>query len=694
MSLAADASDQPLRSARASPAFRRALALGRLPVYLACTALAILLNYLLGKELAWDTLNYHMYAGFSAVHDRFGQDYFPAGPQSYANPYPYVPFYALVSSGLPALLVGSVLAAVHSLILWLTFELALVVFPFGNGVRRMALAVCATALAALNPVLIQQIGSSFADITTGELVLAGWLLLAAAVRAPGAAPVVCAALLLGAASALKMTNAVHAVAAAAVLLLMSRPLAEKIRYGALYGAVTAGAFALVAAPWAYRLALKFGNPFFPLLNNVFRSPHFTTEPLRHLRFIPSSLGDALWRPFAMVDPTYMVHEELMAPDARYAVLALLICACTIRWLWKRNAGFSVPLAGDFPLDTRVLLALGCGFAVDWVLWLAGSGNSRYFTPLACVSSVLVLGLLLKLLPSQPKARAYILAAFFAAQALQLCWVTELRWNAVAWDGGKWFQVEAPASLTTEPALFLTIGVQSDSFVAPYLAKGSGFIDFSGGYPLTRSSANGAAVEALIRRYAPHLRVLTRGERLYTDAERRAPSLSEVNGALARFALRTDPADCARITVRGLPMDVEPVFVSSTPSQPQPRDTTYLVSCRVVPDDIDHSAEIARQQQAAAVLDRLEDACPQLFQPRRLPTDTRGSVSRRLYVNTDVVAWVSWGWVKFQDPLRGDDVVLLGRESDWAYGPLPMGCGRQRGHYFARVLEPPGTHQAP
>ena len=74
------------------------------------------------------------------------------------------------------------------------------------------------------------------------------------------------------------------------------------------------------APWSYRLEGKFGNPFFPLMNGFFRSPEFTTEPLRHLRFIPATFAEALWRPFAMVDPMDMVHEELTAPDLRYAVL--------------------------------------------------------------------------------------------------------------------------------------------------------------------------------------------------------------------------------------------------------------------------------------------------------------------------------------------------------------------------------------
>ena len=63
--------------------FRGALLHVRLPVYLACTALALVVNFFIGKEMAWDLLNYHMYAGFGAVHYRLNLDYFPAGPQSY-----------------------------------------------------------------------------------------------------------------------------------------------------------------------------------------------------------------------------------------------------------------------------------------------------------------------------------------------------------------------------------------------------------------------------------------------------------------------------------------------------------------------------------------------------------------------------------------------------------------------------------
>lgn len=673
------ATSLPLGSDAVVAVGRGALAL-RWPFFLACTLSALVINYALGKDMPWDLLNYHLYAGFSALHDRFAQDYFPAGPQSYFCPYAYVPFYALIASGLPAIVVGSVLAALHSIILWLTFELGLTVSSPENPARRVAIASSAAAFAALNPILLQELGTSFTDITTGELVLGGWLLLATAVRNPGAPRIIAAAVLLGVATALKLTNAMHAAAAAALLLFLPLPFKRTFRLGCAYGITLGLSFALVTAPWAWRVGKAFGNPFFPLLNGVFRSPEFTTQPLHHLRFIPSSLPEALWRPFAMVDPWFMVHEELRAPDTRYALLVILAGIFVVLWLWRRGrAAQAAQSAAPAPADRRVLAALGCGFGVDWVLWLIGSGNSRYFLPLACIAGVLVIALVFNLLARWPKARNYVLVAILATQAIQVWMGGELRWAPAPWDG-RWFDVEVPEGLKKDSNLYLMVEVRSVSFLAPYLPAEAGFIDIQSSYPLEPAGANGEHVQALIRRYAPHLRLLMTGERLYAAASGRGATVFGVDGTLQGYGLRVDSGDCATITVRGFASDPE---VGT--GRPQP---LFLMSCALVPDRSDHSADLARQRSANIALDRLEDACPELFQPRRPPTGRYGYMWRRIYMNTDLVAWVSRGEVKFFDPIHGDDVFYLGSESDWAQTPAPprLICNRRDGHYSARVLK--------
>jgi hypothetical protein len=662
----------------------------RLPVYIACTVLAVVTNYLLGKDMASDTLSYHIYAGFSAVNDRFANDYFAAGIQSYFNPYIYVPFYLLIRSGLSSLEISSALAIAHSVMLWLTYELAVSACPSGDRRERLIFGLSGVALALVNPILLQQMGSAFADITTGELVLAGWLLLALAVRAPSTSQIIGAGLLCGVATGLKLTNAVHAIAGFAALTMLPLPPRGRIRQGLAYGISLGLGFLVIAAPWSYRLERRFGNPFFPMLNNVFRSPEFTTETGRAARFIPDSFAEALWRPFAMIDPVSMVHEELRAPDPRYAVLVILIAAFFCRWLWRRRASSpSPPAAGADPASTRALTALACGLAVDWATWLSASGNSRYFLPMSSVAAVVVVGLLYRLFAAQPRARNYILAGILGVQGVQLWMGTDYRWNQVPWDG-HWINISVPAKLKSEPNLYLTMGTPTNSFIAPYLDSGSGLISFFGHYTLSPEGASGAHIRSLINRYAPNVRMLIRGERLYRMDERRTPNREQIDDALRPFSLRADESDCVAIAVHGLPPDVEITFGTSRAVAPQSLDTTYLLTCRVTPDKTDYSAQIPAHRTIDLALDHLEDACPALFQPRRPRTEYGGDGGLRRYMGSDLTAWVSNGRVKFHQPMVGGDVAYLGPENEWAKAPIQLQCGRRNGRYFARPVKSTGT----
>lgn len=658
----------------------QAEALYRLPVYVVCTLAALAISLWAGKDLDWDTFNYHIYSGFSAFHDRLAQDYFAAGLQSYFNPYGYAPFYALTRSGLSSLEIGAVLTVWHSVILWLTYELAAAVCPDAPLRTRATVGVLAVALALLNPVLLGQFGASFDDLPTAELSLAGWVLVAGLVRAPRPAALLAGAALLGAATALKLSNFVFAVAAAGMLPFVPLRWPARLRFGALYAGAVTLAFAVVAAPWCYRVARKFGNPFFPLLNNVFHSPQFTAEPLRFYRFIPSSLSEALWRPFAMLDPTFMIHYELRAPDARYALLAILACVLLARPVWRRFAASDRPGAAPAAApvsDLRAAAALGCAFAIAWVLWLMTSGNSRYFLPMSSVAAVLIAVLVPRWVGNRPRVWIPLLLAVCGLQLLHLIFAgAGLRWNGTSWDSGPWVDVQVPEKLAAEPALYLSIGTNSSSYLAPYVSRDAGFISVTGWYALGPDGPGGGQVETLIRKHASHLRMLAPGDRLYPDLKH-IPNVSDVDGALARFGLRSDPDDCTTVTVRGsLPEGKEPGFL------------TYLVSCRVVPDPGARSAQSARRATTALILDRLEDACPELFQPRRPLTELRNNRWQRQYLNTDITAWVSRGYVKWVDAVTGDGPGFLGAESDWSKAPLRVACGRRDGHYFARVL--PGS----
>jgi hypothetical protein len=663
-----------------------AASLHRLPVYFACSVLAVLVTYVFGKDMAWDTLNYHLYAGFNAVNDRFGQDYFPAGPQSYFNPYPYVPFYWLVRAGLPALAIGSVLAIAHSAILWLTYELGVCISPSPDPLTKVTIGLLAVAMAVLNPILLQQIGSPFADITTATLVVAGWLLLVRSVYAPRLQLVIGAAVLLGIACALKPTNAVHAVPAVVVLVMLPRPWPDRIRYGLGYGVALAMAFIAAAAPWSYRLERAFGNPFFPLFNSVFRSSDFTTEPLKHYRFIPATLGEALWRPFAILDPQRMVHEELRAPDIRYAALALLIVALLGRWLWLRFVRRPERIgqgarAAFAPLPIAVL---GSALALDWTLWLTASGNGRYFLAMACIGGTLVVALLFWLFAARPKVRNYVLITLFGLQAVQVFMGTEYRWNPTQWAGA-WFNVEIPSKLAAEPNLYLTVGTQSNSFLALYLPKSSGLINITGNYTLGPDGAHGARIGALLRAYAPHVRVLMSTRHPWPDATQLQQFSFGVAGLLEPFALQVDPSDCATIVLHGAGSPSGIKGADSGPASVLPQDT-YFLTCHLVSRSA-KGPELAAQRRAMdLVFDRLEDACPELLQPRRMWTEHPGERWQRIYMNTDLIVWTEGGQILARNPFRAEPPVFLGTVSGWAATSFQLACGRSNGRAVVRLRQ--------
>lgn len=671
-----------MRGRRFRAALVGVVAAPRLAVYLSCTVAVLVTNYLLGKEMMWDTLDYHLYAGFSALHDRFSQDYFPAGPQSYFNPYVYVPFYLLVRSGLPALFATSALAAAQSAILWLTYELAFEFTPAGDRRIGAKIGICAVLLAFLNPVLLNQFGSSYADITTGEVVFGGWLLLAGAIRTHNSTRIISAGLLLGLASALKPTNSVHALSAFAMLPFLPGTFREKIRQALIFGTAAALAFLVVAAPWAIRLEHHFGNPMFPLLNGLFRSPQFTTGPMADRRYIPDSLAQALWRPFAIVAPVTMVDCEVPSPDLRYALLLVLGILALFRLGWLRVRRKAVAAVSSAPVP-RGIAALSCGFVVDWTLWLTASGNGRYFIPMSCVAAVLATWLSFWLFDDWPRLRNYLLAAALGAQVVQLAIGTGFR-NNTRWDGGPWFEVSVPEPLAMKPNLYFAYGEPSNSFVAPFLASGSGIINIGGVYELGAQGENGERVKALIRKYWPHLRLFMHDERTGAASAVGVPDLTRVNGQLQAFGLRADLTDCSRIAVG----DVGPAG-GGVPAF----GTGYLESCGVVAGPRPSAALLAGERAADVVFDRLEQACPTLFYPPHPVTQNfsggPAQVWVRRYPDTGLSVYIGPGGVQMTFGDRGGTPDYLGRESDWEKRPLRLTCGRRDERYYAKIL--PGQY---
>jgi hypothetical protein len=433
-----------------------------------------------------------------------------------------------------------------------------------------------------------------------------------------------------------------------------------------------------------------------LLNGIFRSPQYTTAPVVDYRFIPTSLVAALWRPFAMVAPVRMVHFERPAPDLRYALLIVLAVLLVVaRWV-SHSKGHSKREAATRDAggsaQGRQLAALGCAFLINWVIWLKLFGNSRYFIPMACVAAVLVMVLVCRLLAAWPRVLTGVITAILLAQIYQVDAGAQFR-PIYPWDGERWFDVRVPEAVASQPALYLSVEVQSNSFVVPYLPAGSGFINVEGDYVLGPDGVNGARIRELIRRFSPHLRVLVLDSRVDAERDSDVPHLDNVNDAVEPFGLKVDSGNCSRIVARATPK-LEIVTVGRAPPRLPASAwyTRYLVTCQLVPDSAQRDVLTSRDPTANLVLDRLEDACPTLFQPRRPATYVTGNEAKgyfwvRRYSNTDVFAWVHRGKLGFEKLIGSGrfHVRDAGSEAAWERSPLQVVCGRRSDGDFLRVL---------
>jgi hypothetical protein len=626
----------------------------------------------LGKDVHWDAINYHLYLGFSALYDRFGQDFFAAGPPAYLNPYAYVPLYLMAAAQWHAAAVAVVLAAWQSLTLWLTFEIA-----HAAGVARApqsqgVFALLAVAFAAMNPVLLQGLGSTMTDLTTGVLVLGGWLGLVVAVRDGRMRLLALAGALCGAAAALKLSNAVFAMAAAPALLFFPGSVRQRFVAMLAFGVACAAGFVVVALPWSLQLWREFGNPFFPFLNDVFRSPDFTAEPLRYERFIPRGLWEFVARPFQMLVPASHVHTEPRAPDLRY--VALLVVGLGLLLLRGRRV---VPEAVHPKAagSARAAAALAVGFVASWAIWLAISGNSRYFLPMACVASVLLALGLQRLHARWKDGTLLAIVAIIGVQAVQFAMATDWKRDGGAWEG-PWLRVEVPQRLRDEPQLFLSAGFLTGSAILPYVHPASGMINIAGFNIIAPGYPGAMRAQRLIDANSDRLRLFVPLPPGVRDRATLPGSPDDLRSYVRRLGLKIDPSDCEFVHVQGnLRAERRPEAGN---------DWKSFIACRLVkaPEErLAYERAVAPVEQA---FDRVEDACPNLFHPRRPPTQEHIFLARTYHMGAEMQLFATEGRVKYYYPLRGGDPIDVGSLEDWRAAPQPIDCSRRTQPAIIRV----------
>jgi hypothetical protein len=341
-----------------------------------------------GQDFNWDQQNYHIGIPFLLAHNTFWTSIAPAGIQSYLNPFVLQAQFFALRHFCPIGFAVTLALLQSSAFLIAGLICAQIDRPT-NGWQSLVASLLGFSLCLMSPISLSEAGTTLIDLVTAVPVLAAYsLLLARGQRFGLTLSSVLAGILLGTATALKLTNAVFAIGALGFAIAGRDSWPDRLKWIGAYAVVLILSFAAVGGSWQLPLWEQFGNPFFPYYNGIFHSPDFAPKNLHDQRFLPQSVLD-VWR--------YPVRWLLGgSPNPDIATPSSELAFRDARWTIAVFAG-TIFIAGFLFFRrwaARRLLEPATGllfaFSLGYLIWLFLFGYQRYVLPLEILSGVIIL----------------------------------------------------------------------------------------------------------------------------------------------------------------------------------------------------------------------------------------------------------------------------------------------------------------
>jgi hypothetical protein len=286
------------------------------------------------------------------------------------------------------------------------------------------------------------------------------------------------------------------------LTLLASFVAWRERRVSLLGAFALGSLAgwgVTNGWWAWEMWWRFGNPFFPFLNDLFRSPFLASGFTGDTRWLASRPLEWLLLP---VDAALGRHRRLQEVPFRDPRLLLVLLALG-GWLVRHRLPLRKVLRRGMP---------GRGLVAYWLgtygAWLAVFQYYRYAAVLEFLAPVVVLALLEDLWPRRAVLVAPALAAVLFVATSVRPWGRAGEWEQ------SWFNPRLPA-LAGESRQLILLPSPGTSFVVPFFPRDASFIGLwhGGSY----GPAMIRAVEARIERHEGPLVMLARSPGEHREA---------------------------------------------------------------------------------------------------------------------------------------------------------------------------------
>ncbi|HEY4404073.1 MAG TPA: hypothetical protein VGN55_05405 [Xanthobacteraceae bacterium] len=504
----------------------------RLLLALVCVGAGIL-SVMLGPDNYWDLRYYHLYAPWAYLHGRYLYDIGPAQEQGFLNPIADFLLYGMISSPLNdwPRVVAFIMGAVHGINAALLLAIVCQVIRPPDPVERATLRTVAWLMGVSGAGFVGLLGVSSNDLTSALFVLGSLLSFIKVSAGPGGRATwpgfAAAGLWGGLGLGLKYTVAfvVPGLGVVAVLAALRKRTVSGLVFCGL--AVAAG-FLIFAGHHLLTLWNAFGNPFFPYLNQIFRSPYFEPTEIWDPRFIPDSFRKLMTFPFYWTRTSDYVVSEPRFRDWRAAIayVALVIGVLGVGLSFFRKGRRLPAVLGQTPG-----LGLVCTFVVvSYFSWALQFGYYRYAIPLEMLTGVITVGALIWLIED----RRLRMSAAVAVLAVAATTTVYLDWGRRPYTD-KYVEVSVPA--LPPDGIVLIATWDPAAYFIPYAEPRVQYLGIENNYlELSQTNKLATEVKRLMRTPGRPKFVLSVGD---FDA-------GKLNSLLANFDLKLSGAPCRPI----------------------------------------------------------------------------------------------------------------------------------------------------
>ncbi|MGE8444700.1 MAG: hypothetical protein ACN6O1_00640 [Comamonas sp.] len=462
-----------------------------------------------GKDHNWDQLNYHLYAVHLLMNSRWQQDYYAASIQSYLNPVSYLPFYYMVREGVNDVAIALILTSLHFINIVIVWLISKEIF-FENYLAKIA----AVILAALTPVYLIVVGTSFNDPIASIFILSAVYLIVK--NKDESILYFFSGIVFGIAVGIKLTNGVFLFGFLSMMVYKFRSdsigYALKIIVG--FCISTAIGFLVIHGYWSWILWVEYKNPFFPFFNSYFKSLDYLPSNIHDNRFLGEGFWGLIKLPWDMMKSQSWIYIETSAPDLRIFFLSIAFLVILVHAATSSKA-FSEKVKGNVSFNNLVLLTIF--FIISFVFWGVASRIGRYAIPIWLLTAPLLVGWWIILLGN--RRGLAVISIIIAFQCLLINMSNISGWSHVRFSGN-WIDVKIPKKLKDSPATFLTLDTQTLSALALYVHNRSSFVNLVGMYTQPVGQAMSARLLNILEKNQDVYVVLQGGDDIEHDAQRR------------------------------------------------------------------------------------------------------------------------------------------------------------------------------